>query len=196
MGTFRLVVIGLMLAAAMPLQPSFAQAAGGGDKDRYVAPGQSDFEKAVDLIKAGSYEEAMPLLASIVRDNPKEADSLYYLGYANERLHNYQTAFDFYTHAVKADPDHKQAHEGLGLLLLSVGQLDRAIAELDELKRICAVNCEERQLLATRIGQFKDAQAAAAKGGAKGKDKPATTPTAKQAAKPKTPPDEDLTTLP
>lgn len=188
MGTFLRAVIGLMLAAAIPVQPVLAQAAGGGNKDHYVAPGQSDFEKALDLIKAGSYEEAMPLLASIVRDNPKEADSLYYLGYANEMLHNYRTAFEFYTHAVKADPDHKLAHEGLGLLLLAAGELDRANAELDELKRICAVNCEERQVLATRIGQFKDAQAAAAKGAAKGKSKPAT--------KSKTPPDEDLTTLP
>lgn len=194
-----------MLAQAGVSLAVLAQGAGGGggggypsdppgkgtNGQGYVAPGQSDFERAEGLIKIGSYDDAIPLLLSIIRDNPNEADSLYYLGYANEKTLNLKTAFVFYAQAIKADPDHKRAHAGLGLLYLKVGDLAHATAELGELKRICAVLCDERQLLATRIGEFKDQYpngvVQPAPGG-KGK--------AKVAAKPKTPADEDLSTLP
>jgi tetratricopeptide (TPR) repeat protein len=185
----------LMLAQAAMTSAAWAQAQGmetpteppspGGD--HYVPPGQSDFERAEALIKSGSYDDAIPLLLGIVRDNPNEADSLYYLGFANEKTLNYKTAFEFYARAVKADPDHKRAHEGLGLLYLRAGDLPGATTQLDELKRICAVLCDERQRLAAKIGAYKDFVATSgSKPGVKGKPKAAST---------KSDP-EDLTTMP
>jgi tetratricopeptide (TPR) repeat protein len=152
----------LICATALALVPAaFAaggpgRGAGGGGGDSYAAPAQSDFERAEALIKSGAYEDAVPLLRGIIRDNPNEPDSLYYLGFASEKMLNFKTAFELYARAVQADPDHKLAHERLGLLYLRAGDLPGATAQLDELKRICAVLCDERQRLGAKIGEFKE----------------------------------------
>jgi tetratricopeptide (TPR) repeat protein len=163
----------LICTTALALAPaSFAAGGpgrgGGGGADSYAAPAQSDFERAEALIKGGAYEDAVPLLRGIIRDNPNEPDSLYYLGFASEKMLNFKTAFELYARAVKADPDHKLAHEGLGLLYLRAGDLPGATAQLDELKRICAVLCDERQRLGAKIGEFKELSA---NPGANGKPK-------------------------
>lgn len=172
------VASALLLAHAAVTDGAWAQGKGmqtpsappGGDGESYVPPGQSDFERAEALIKSGSYEDAMPLLEGIIRDNPNEPDSLYDLGFVNERMLNFKTAFALYARAVKADPDHKRAHERLGYLFLRAGDLPGATGQLDELKRICAVLCDERQRLGAKIGEYKDYVASSgAKPGAKGK---------------------------
>lgn len=128
----------------------------GRNPSAYVAPGQSEFDRAEYMIKSGSYDDAITLLERIIRDNPKEADSLNYLGFANRKIGNFKTAFVYYQRALTADPDHKGAHEYLGELYLQIGDLANAEAQLAALRVICAVNCEEREDLAAKIGEFKD----------------------------------------
>jgi TolA-binding protein len=190
-----LFAAGALLALAAATSITGAQGKGmqtpttppGAGGDNYVPPGQSDFERAEALIKGGSYEDAMPLLESIIRDNPNEPDSLFYLGFANEKMLNYKTAFELYARAVKADPDNKRAHERLGYLFLRAADLPGATGQLDELKRICAVLCDERQRLGAKIGEYKDFVASGGgKPAAKGKTKPSSS---------KSDPD-DLTTMP
>ena len=96
----------------------------------YVPPGASDSDTAIALMSSGSYEDAIPVLERIVRDNPKETESLFYLGFANSKLHRYSTALDYYLRAEKADPEHKGVHRYLGALYLQGDDLAHAEAEL------------------------------------------------------------------
>ena len=114
-------------------------------------PGKSGYERAEYLIKSEKYEEALPLLRGILKDNPNDADTLNYLGYVNRKLHNYKKSLDFYQRALAVDPDHKGAHEYLGELYLQMKDVAKAREQLAEVKRICVTNCEEAEDLAADI---------------------------------------------
>lgn len=118
-------------------------------------PNKSDYERAEYLIKGEKYEEALPLLQSILRDNPSDADTLNYLGFANRKLRNYKEALDYYQRALAIDPDHRGAHEYLGELYLQMGDVAKAREQLAEVKRICVTNCEESEDLAAEIANYQ-----------------------------------------
>jgi hypothetical protein len=128
-----------------------------------VQPKESAYDRAEYLIKGERYDEALPLLQNILRDNPKDADTLNYLGFVNRKLKNYKESFAFYQRALAVDPEHKGAREYLGELYLQTGEIEKAREQLAELKRICVTNCEEVEDLAADIATYEEARAA--KGG-------------------------------
>lgn len=128
---------------------------GGPSSAPAVQPNKSDYERAEYLIKGQRYEEALPLLLGILRDNPRDADTLNYLGFASRKLGDHKTALDFYQRALAVDPDHKGAHQYLGELYLQMGDVAKAREQLAEVKRICVTNCEEAEDLAADIATYQ-----------------------------------------
>ena len=157
----RRALLPVLLALVLP---AVALAAGGAPKEPppFVGPQAGNYERAEYLIRTGSFDEAIPLLESIIRDNPKDADSLNYLGVAKSYTGYRDEALLLYKRALESDPDHKGAHQNLGELYLHMGNLKDAEAELAALKTICAMICDEKVNLAARIAEYKAAHPAAA----------------------------------
>ena len=163
-----LIAFTAVAAFALSTLPAVA-AAGGGSVPRTEMPRPSpssssnkkaqktetDFQKAEYLIKAEKYDEAIPLLESVVKDNPRDADAWNYLGFANRKLGNKEKALQAYQQALAVDAKHKGAHEYLGELYLQMGDLPKAEEQLAILKGICGANCEEVEDLEADIADYK-----------------------------------------
>lgn len=131
------LAFGLILAAA----PALAAATGG---DTAAVP--SPLAQARAEIDAGRYPQAMRLLATIVRDDPRNADALNLMGYANRKMKRLAEAARWYDAALKVDPRHVGALEYQGELFVELGQMDRARQNLLVLKSVCGTCAEYRDL--------------------------------------------------
>ena len=168
MKTARLLLV-ITAISALGLGSIPAHAAGGGGSvprtemprptpspsNKKAQQTETDFQKAEYLIKAEKYDEAIPLLESVVKDNPRDADAWNYLGFANRKVGNKEKAFDAYQKALALDPKHKGAHEYLGELYLQMGDLPKAEEQLAILKGICGNACEEVEDLEADIADYK-----------------------------------------
>jgi cytochrome c-type biogenesis protein CcmH/NrfG len=116
---------------------------------------ETDFQKAEYLIKAEKYDEAIPLLQSVVADNPRDADAWNYLGFASRKLNKNDEALGYYQKALALDPKHKGAHEYLGELHLQMNNLAKAEEQFTILKGLCPTGCEELEDLEADITDYK-----------------------------------------
>lgn len=147
------LVMGLALVAA---GTSSALAMGGGvapDATEGTAPRRSDagLDHAAELIRAGQFEQALPVLAEVLQRNPQNADALNWLGYANRRLGRYDEAVGYYRQALAADPHHLGAREYLGEAYLEQGNVSAAQEQLAALEAACTLGCAELTALRTAI---------------------------------------------
>jgi tetratricopeptide (TPR) repeat protein len=170
MRILRLAALGMAAASAALWITTDAFAAGGGgsvprtetprsspsqSKDKKVQKTETEFQKAEYLIKGEQYEEAIPLLQSVVADNPRDADAWNYLGFASRKLGKNEEALGYYQKALAIDPKHKGAHEYLGELHLQMKNLAKAGEELTALKGLCPAGCEELEDLEADIADYK-----------------------------------------
>ena len=116
---------------------------------------ETDFQKAEYMIKAEKYDEAIPLLKSVVADNPRDADAWNYLGFASRKLGKNDDALGYYQKALTIDPKHKGAHEYLGELHLQMSNLAKAEEQFTILKGLCPSGCEELEDLEADITDYK-----------------------------------------
>jgi Tfp pilus assembly protein PilF len=114
-----------------------------------------DGEKAV---KAKDYTKAIALLERSLSENPKDADTLNYLGYSHRKIGQKDKALAYYTKALDIDPNHRGANEYLGELYLDMSDLPKAEERLARLARICGPRCDEYKDLADDIAKFKAGQ--------------------------------------
>lgn len=142
-------VLSVVLAAAT------AQAAGSDDDRQPSRRVDPNYTAAVDQIRAGDYEAAIPLLESVTRKDPDNADAFNYLGYANRKLQRYPVALEHYQRALALDSRHRGAHEYIGELYLETGDLARAEEHLAALDRICFFGCDEYDELKERVEAYK-----------------------------------------
>ena len=161
------IALSLTAAAALAAATTTAFAnGGGGSVPRVETPRPSpsskkeetretDFQKAEYMIKGEQYADAIPLLQKVVTDNPRDADSWNYLGFASRKLGKLDESLGYYEKALKLDPRHKGAHEYLGELYLMMKNLPKAEEQLTLLKGICATNCEEVEDLEADIADYK-----------------------------------------
>lgn len=80
------------------------------------------------LIKAGNYAAALPLLADLARAHPRNADVLYHLGVAQNRLERFKDAERTLKKAIRAAPEASQPHYELAFGHRRQGLLDQARA--------------------------------------------------------------------
>lgn len=139
------VVLGMILAPAPVL-------AVGGDDD---APKSTEYGKAVEMIKAGKYQSAIPLLEKAAAKDPKNADVQNYLGYSHRKLKRFDVALKHYQAALRIAPKHRGANEYLGELYLQTGKLAKAEERLKVLDSACFLGCEEYSELKKAIADYK-----------------------------------------
>jgi tetratricopeptide (TPR) repeat protein len=109
--------------------------------------GDAAYLQASGLINEGKYEDALYSLRAAGLALGPHADVLTYQGFANRKLHRYDTAISFYSAALKLDPSHRGANEYLGEYYVEIGDLSKAKQQLAKLDRICKFGCEEAEEL-------------------------------------------------
>lgn len=97
------------------------------------------------LIRAKNWGPATALLEMHTADDAKSADGFNLLGYSYRQLGRYDASFAAYKRALTLDPNHRGAHEYIGIAYLQIGQLQAAQDHLAHLSRICGPDCEEYQ---------------------------------------------------
>src|SRR5215469_14030084 len=111
----------LLCLAPVPALPHGGGGGGGGEGGDHESKAQTSPDKqalaaAERLNRAGKYAEALPLLNQVLASEPKNADALNELGYANRRLGDQKTALLYYEKALSVDDVHRGANEYLGEL--------------------------------------------------------------------------------
>jgi tetratricopeptide (TPR) repeat protein len=122
----------------------------------------NDEAMAVRLFNEMEYAKAIPYLKHAHSNSPRNADIMMLLGIANGEVGDYPESLKWYQKAIEENPDHKMAHEDLGILYLKMKDLVSAQGQLAELVRICPDSCDERQGLARAVASYQSSQTAAA----------------------------------
>ena len=150
-------LVAAAFAAALVLAPAAVHAVGGseGPSSPTASAKDSRYATAEKAIQAKDYKRAVAILEDVVRDDPKHADALNYLGYGHRQLGEFDKALAFYTRALEIKPDHRGAHEYLGELYLQTGNLEKAEEHLARLDKICLFSCEEYSELKKAIVKYK-----------------------------------------
>ena len=147
----------LVLCAALWLaaQAGLALAAGGGGGSTRTEGSTAEVARAVELIDAQRYADAVAMLEPYVRGARNDADGHNWLAYAYRKSGRLPQAFEHYRRALTLVPTHLGAHEYIGEAYLDAGQPDRAEFHLRELERICGERCEQYEDLKAAIAGYK-----------------------------------------
>ena len=129
----------LLLAALTVFSLQFAQAA---DTSGPFAAG-SDLGNAKALIDKKDWSGAISALEKFVKANPNDADGYNLLGYSLRNAKRYPEAIFNYKEALRIDPQHRGAHEYLGVAYVQTKEIAKAKELLASLEKICGVKCEE-----------------------------------------------------
>lgn len=116
----------------------------------------ADLDKARALIAKQDWKAAIDVLQRAARIAPKNADVHNLLGYSYRNAGRLDDALREYTIALDLDPDHRGAHEYIGVAYLSAKQPEKAKEHLAKLERLCGgTSCEEYRDLAQAIAAYK-----------------------------------------
>ena len=114
----------------------------------------ADYDNAVAAVKAGHYDQAIPLLQKVVAASPQNPDALNWLGFSYRKTGATGQALVYYQKALDLQPKHLGANEYMGELYLELKDLPKAEERLAVLKQTC-LTCEEYTELKEKIEQFK-----------------------------------------
>jgi len=145
----------LCLSALLSFAALPAAAMGSRSDDPPAKAEDTNWTAAQAAVKAGRYEEAVPLLQQVVGKDPKNADAYNYLGYANGRIGRNDEALAHYRQALAINPTHRGANEYMGELYLKLGNLAAAEDRLKVLDGACTFGCAEYDALKKAVADFK-----------------------------------------
>lgn len=115
-----------------------------------------DLTKARALVEKKDWNAAIVELERLAKRDRTDADVQNLLGYSYRNAGQVDKAFAAYDNALRLDPNHKGAHEYIGVAYLMAKQPDKAQEHLAKLKVICGgEGCEEYQDLAKAIAAYK-----------------------------------------
>jgi tetratricopeptide (TPR) repeat protein len=166
----QLAFAGILFAIALGAAPcpALAQMGYGGyggntGGSRMTSPiPLDDYAQGMRAMHAQKFADAIPHLERASMTRPHNAEILCQLGIANVMVGNYQLAYGWLQKALAEDPDHKAAHETLGVVYLVGNDPAHAQDQLAELVRLCPDSCGERDRLAKVIADYVAAHPAAA----------------------------------
>ena len=106
------------------------------------------YDKAYDLVYNKEFDKSIKLLEKIAKRKDlgnKKADVYNLLGFSYRKLTkpNLDKAFDAYQIALEANPEHLGAHEYLGELYITLGNMDKANEMLLNLENIAGTSSME-----------------------------------------------------
>lgn len=104
---------------------------------------------AIQLAKAGEYQDALHTLDML--KNPNTPEALNYRGYATRKLGRVDEGIGYYQKALALDPEYTLVREYLGEAYVTQGKLDLARKELSEIQKRCGTTCEEYEDLSKAI---------------------------------------------
>ena len=93
-------------------------------------------------IKAKDFKAAIAELTPML-ETYQHADVYNLMGFSLRKTGDQKQAFTFYRKALDFDPQHKGALEYLGELYVETGQIEKAKANAEQLKKLCPSGCEE-----------------------------------------------------
>lgn len=111
------------------------------------------YETGRDLAAAGEYERALDILQSL---DQGDAMVLTMIGYSMRKMGNVEEGIAHYHRALAIEPDNVLTREYLGEGYVSMGRIDLAQAELDQIGLICGTDCEQYHDLAAAIAGDPD----------------------------------------
>jgi lipoprotein NlpI len=126
-----------------------------GDTPSPKAQVDAEITQARVLIDKRDWAGAAQVLTPYTATNPKSADGFNLLGYSLRHLNQMDASFKAYQTALSIDPQHKGAHEYIGVAYLKVGNIAKAEEHLQALDKICWLGCEEFRDLKKAIAEAK-----------------------------------------
>ena len=103
----------------------------------------SDLGTAKSHIEKKDWSGAIDMLEKFVKANPSNADGYNLFGYSLRNAKRYSEAIFNYKEALRIDPQHRGAHEYLGIAYVQNKELPKARDLLVSLEKICGQQCEE-----------------------------------------------------
>jgi tetratricopeptide (TPR) repeat protein len=116
---------------------------------------KNDYDDAVRAVGKKDFKQAIQLLTQVLKENPRNADALNYMGFSHRKSGEHQKAIDFYMQALTVNPDHRGANEYLGEAYLEINDLPKAEERLAHLINVCSKNCKETEELAKAVAAYK-----------------------------------------
>jgi Flp pilus assembly protein TadD len=151
----KVVFLGAAIVlASFSLNQKPAIAMGGDDKP-VTSTAKQDFDAGEKAIKAAKYDEAIGLMKKVVAQEAKNANAHNYLGFAYRKKGDLKLAAQYYTIALKLNPDHKGALEYQGEMFLMLKDLTSAQKNLTRLRELCPKGCEEREDLEHDVKEYR-----------------------------------------
>jgi tetratricopeptide (TPR) repeat protein len=142
----------MFLAASLTIGPTFAADT---DSTPVVNQTNADFVAGKKAVEAKDWPIAAAAFERAVKRDPKSADAYNMLGYSYRWQNRMDESFTAYGKALELDPNHKGAHEYIGIAYLKAKQPDKAKEHLARLEKICGTNCEEYKDLAKALADYK-----------------------------------------
>ncbi len=121
----------------------------------FSSAGDAELEKAEAAVTRKDWAAAQAVLEPYTVNNPRNADGFNLLGYSLRNQKKYDESLVAYKQALTLDPQHRGAHEYIGMAYIQMGQLDKAKEHLASLYKICTFSCEEYQDLKKAIAEAK-----------------------------------------
>ena len=135
------------------LTPAYSAGSDSSD-DKPAKPAHSkEYYKAVKLIKAGSFDEALVILETIIQKKPDDADIHNYMGFSFRKKGMLEKSAYHYEQALEINPKHLGALEYQGELYITLGEVEKAKANLTKIDDICWTECSELRELKKAIEQ-------------------------------------------
>ncbi|MCY6380291.1 tetratricopeptide repeat protein [Hoeflea prorocentri] len=114
---------------------------------------ESLYEAGRYLAHAGRYQEAIDVLKLASIDDDKRV--LNYLGFATRKLGRVDEGLVYYQKALALDPEYTLVREYMGEALLQKGDLEGALEQLAEIRRLCnGRDCSEYGELSGMIAEY------------------------------------------
>ena len=111
----------------------------------------NEYYKAVKLIKAGSFDEALVILETIIQKKPDDADIHNYMGFSFRKKGMLEKSAYHYKQALEINPKHLGALEYQGELYIALGEIEKAKENLAKIDDICWTQCSELRELKQAI---------------------------------------------
>jgi tetratricopeptide (TPR) repeat protein len=119
--------------------------------NRNPAVEEQAMRHAREAIAQKNWARAAQLLEAHVKAYPEDADAHNLMGYTQRHLGQFDLSLSAYQRALAIDPKHLGAHEYMGMLMLTLGQRDRAVQLLRNLEQLCQTPCEPQLKLQRAI---------------------------------------------
>ena len=141
----------IVIAFMFSFNGAFAAGSVSSKEEKTSTTHSKEYYKAVKLIKANNFKDAIILLETLVTENPDDADILNYLGFSFRKTGDLVKSSHYYEKALNINPKHLGALEYQGELFITLGKIDKAKANLARIDDICVTQCKELRELEKAI---------------------------------------------